>query len=141
MSDDRNLDQRRAAHALEKIEQTEERLSPDLQDKYRSYIDGLPANIVQNGLGQAAAMLLASADGENGDTSAHRQLYNHLEKWLCRGADAAPFDSGESLVEAITRHDQQTYVRAQTEALAWLKWGKKFARARLDKNTGGGADG
>jgi len=141
MSDDRNLDQRRAAHALDMIEETGNRFSPGLQSNYRSYVDGLPANIVQNGLGQAAAMLLANADGETGEASAHRRLYDHLDAWLCRNAEAAPFDEGEGLVEAITRNDQQTYVRAQTEALAWLKWAKKFARAKLDEESGGGADG
>ena len=141
MSDDRNLDQRRAAHAIDQIKETEEKFSPGLQSDYRSYVDGLPANIVQNGLGQAVAMLLAKAEGGNADNSAHRRLHDHLADWLCGGFDGAPFDEGDSLIDAITQNDQQTYVRAQSEALAWLKWAKKFARARLEKTTGGAADG
>jgi CRISPR-associated protein Cmr5 len=83
-------------------------------------------------------MLLSRAGGEK--QSAHRRLYDHLEGWLCGGFDGAPYGEGEELIEAVTAGDQDAYVRAQAEALVWLGWAKKFARAFLEKTEGGGDD-
>jgi CRISPR-associated protein Cmr5 len=36
-------------------------------------------------------------------------------------------------MQAITEEDQRHYIRAQTEALAYLVWLKKFANAYLER--------
>lgn len=142
MSERKTIDQQRAADALDKIRTMEKECGDEqMKRKYRSYIDGLPATIVMNGLGQACAMLLSNAEGESGEDNAHRRLYDHLEKWLCRDSDLAPYGESDGLLKGITQGDQDDYVRAQTEALAWLNWAKKFSRAYLPKPEGGSDNG
>lgn len=120
------LEQRRAKHALEMVQSLDDKTA----GKYKSYADGLPASIVMNGLGQAAATLLAQARGVQNDP--HYFLYQHLESWLCTSDEpTAPFSDQTSLIEAITNTDQSTYVHAQSEALAYMVWLKKFAQAFL----------
>ena len=131
-----NIERQRAAHAL----QTIEALPKDVK-KYTSYVKGLPASILQNGLGQAMATLLAASKGKpamNGEAvnEAHRLLYNHLQAWLCDVRDDAPYrqeqapdENSTELMEAITTGGEEAYIRAQAEALAYLNWLKKFAVA------------
>lgn len=120
---DQTLAQLRAADALAKIEELR---SSNNYGNYVSYAKALPATILTNGLGQAAATLLA---GQKKPGNA--ALYQHLEGWLCRDAEQAPYRGASSLVRAITQHDQNRYFQAQAEALAWLEWLKKFAVAFL----------
>lgn len=136
MSTQRTLDQMRAADALEKIRQI---AGPgnEVAGSYLRYIERLPATVVMNGLGQAAAMLLSNAGSDKPEQKAYSRLYGHLEAWLCRDSETAPYQGAEGLIEAVTTGDQDAYVRAQAEALAWLGWAKKFARAYLDKPEGG----
>ena len=56
-----------------------------------------------NGLGQACAMLLAQAKGDEG---AHRLLYNHLQEWLCGPNRAAVYPNGSDLMKAVIGHGQ-----------------------------------
>jgi CRISPR-associated protein Cmr5 len=130
MSISQTLNQKRAADALKKVKETVE---SGVAGDYRSQMDSLPATIVMNGLGQASAMLLSNAEGQDACHSAHRRLYEHLGAWLCGGFDGAPYGHTSELIEAIAENDQDCYVRAQAEALAWLEWGKKFARAYIEK--------
>jgi CRISPR-associated protein Cmr5 len=122
MSDEKTqtLAQRRAAHALGCINHIKD------QDhgNYKSYVSGLPANILMSGLGQAAATLRA------GKKDAHKNLYGHLSNWLCGGDTDSPYPGGD-LLDNITKHDEDTYLHAQNEAMAYLEWLKKFAVAFL----------
>lgn len=130
------LAQRRARHALERVLAHQQR-GPQTYGNYVSYVEALPATIVMNGLGQACAMLLAKAQGEL--TRPHGLLYADLESWLCGTDEAAPFQAAKSdhyrLMHALTSSDQNLYLRAQTEALAYLEWLKKFACAFLQRGT------
>ncbi|MGO9113615.1 MAG: type III-B CRISPR module-associated protein Cmr5 [Thermoguttaceae bacterium] len=127
-------EQQRARHALDKVKKVAAR-EDKFTKEYKRYAKSLAATIVVNGLGQACATLLAQAKG---DHDAHRELYDHLEDWLC-GDHAAVYEK-KPLVEAIINGDQDQYVRAQFEALAYLTWLKKFAQAHPSKDKGG-ADG
>ena len=128
-------EQQRAMHALAKIKEVAEReLAKDYKG-YAGYAESLPATIIANGLGQACATLLAQAKGKS---DAHRELYDHLEDWLC-GSNAAVYDR-KPLIEAIIKGNQDQYVRAQFEALAYLTWLKKFAQAQLSKEKGATSD-
>ena len=131
-----NLDQRRAAHALTNVR--EQRKHPRQSD-YLSYAKALPALILQNGLGQAMATLLAAAKGNDDDP--HFLLYRDLENWLCGDDEDAPYRGAQGLLEAITTKDQQHYLRAQAEAQSYLNWLKKIAAAYLDSNSGNDGDG
>ncbi|MGJ3241628.1 MAG: type III-B CRISPR module-associated protein Cmr5 [Opitutales bacterium] len=124
------LEQRRAAHALNEIKQLQ---SGNHYGNFTSYVDALPAAILTNGLGQAMATELAGKDKEG-----HRKLYEVIQSWLCGGDDTSPYKQGDNLIEAITNSSETDYLRAQPEALAYLVWLKKFARAFLEP--GGGQD-
>jgi len=124
------IDRERARHALQQITEIENR---EL-DNYVNYVKGLPAVILQNGLGQALATLLAASKGERDD---HRLLYDQLNEWLCgeNGNRYSPYRRcrGSDLMRAITSGSEEEYVVAQGEALAYLQWLKKFAVAYLSE--------
>ena len=125
-----SLDQRRAKHALKRIKTRQ--VDGTKQSDYLSYVKALPATILQNGLGQAMATLLAAAKGKEKDS--HYRLYQDVQSWLCGGDQESPFPKreGQNLIEEITKSEQQRYLKAQAEAQAYLIWLKKFAAAFLD---------
>ncbi len=122
----RTLELERANDAWEKVKTI---AAQNAKGKYGSYVKGLPAAILANGLGQAAATLLAAAKGQGNND--HQALYNHLQAWLCRDDPSAPYRGKADLMQAITKGDRAVYLRAQAESLAWLGWLKKFAAAYL----------
>ena len=122
-----SLDQRRAKHALKCIKEREKDAK---QSDYLSYVKALPATILQNGLGQAMATLLAASKGKEKD--AHYCLYEDVQSWLCDSSEDEIFPNQRDLLEAITQNDQQHYLKAQAEAQAYLIWLKKFAAAFLN---------
>ncbi len=121
-----SLDQRRAGHALNRVK---ERQALGKKSEYLSYAKALPATIQQNGLGQAMATLLATAKGNEMDP--HALLYQDLQSWLCGDDEDASYRNKKDLLQAITRNDQQHYLRAQAESQQYLSWLKKFATAYL----------
>jgi CRISPR-associated protein Cmr5 len=132
LAERQGIELRRAAKALEAIKnlRMEAERAGGLQKEagdYVSYVSGFPATILTNGLGQAAASLLAQSKGKR---SAHRILYDHLSDWLCGGDPQAPYPAGD-LLERMVEHDQRRYLRAQAEALAYLDWLKRLAVALL----------
>lgn len=124
MAEERTLGQRRAADALQKIEELRQ-AGRGVYGNYKSYVSSLPASILTNGLGQAVATVRA------GGKEGHLKLYEHLSGWLCGGDEESPYPAGD-LLKNITTHDQDSYLRAQAEALAHLVWLKKFGEAFLE---------
>ena len=135
----RTIEQERAADALARVCELD-RHTPKFKERYRSYVDRLGPAIVMNGLGQALATERAAAAGpkpENDDQRAHHELYESLNRWLCR-EEGGVYPSGDDLLKAITGHDEKLYLRAQVEALAWLEWHKKCCRASFSTGDGDG---
>jgi CRISPR-associated protein Cmr5 len=138
------LDLLRAKDALGKIDSLKaEALEGNQYGNYVSYVEALPAAILQNGLGQALAILLAGAklaraENERGtDEKAYEKLYDQIHGWLCRDNDEAPYREKPDLMDAIVNGDEDSYIRAQAETLAYLRWLKKFAVAFLKKKENG----
>lgn len=144
------LPQRRAKAALTAIRAYAKEATEKERLAYAAYVKSLPAAIVMNGLGQALATELAqggkdSAKGQGGRApNAHRQLYLHLEEWLC-GSDAdAPFRGRREgrpkdepvLMLALCDADQHGFLLAQAEAMVYIQWLKKFANAFLTEGNG-----
>jgi CRISPR-associated protein Cmr5 len=128
-----SLDQLRALSALEFAKAAAKEA---WKDEYRAYVRALPAVIRSNGLGQAIAMELAGSSKKKNVGAAHKALLSHLSQWLESGWKNSPFPasgSGEPdrLIKAISRGSMANYVRAQAEAMAYLKWLKKFAEALI----------
>jgi len=129
------LDQRRARHALRAVDDVLEGL-PERSNQvlYRSYVDQLGPVVLMNGLGQALAGELATSSGALG--KAHQLLAKQVVSWLCDPVDGVfRLDPAKAspmrMLEKLCSAPQATYVRAQSEALAWLAWHKRFIRARI----------
>ena len=136
----KTIEQRRAADALACVERLIARpdeFPDEFRERYRACVDRLGPAIVMNGLGQALATECAAAGPQPKDARerAHRQLYDNLRGWLCRDGGGA-YPPGGDLLQAIVAGDEPRYLRAQAEALAWLRWHKKFCRASLPKGEG-----
>jgi CRISPR-associated protein Cmr5 len=128
-------EQQRAAHALRTAEVVKS-LDDAMKKAYRSYVERIGTTIITNGLGQALATELAAAGGSDPDAPqkrAHRTLYQNLQSWLC---DESKVLQGTDLLATIVTIPQADYLRAQTEALAWLVWHKKLCRAFLPRGQG-----
>jgi len=128
---EQTLGQKRAAHALEAVKRLEK---DNNYGNFGSYVQRLPATIVMNGLGQAMASELAAARGcKDEDERAHKTLFELVENWLQK-CNAYP---KTDLMIAIVQGNQEDYVRAQAEALAYLDWLKKFSQAYLNGDKDG----
>ena len=127
------LGQERAAKALSSINGLE---NEDFKGKFASYVERLPAAIVMNGLGQAMASELAASrlnkDKRGLEEKAHERLFNLIQEWLGESKvykKSSP--DAKWLMKAIVEGDQEDYVRAQAESLAYLDWLKMFSQAYL----------
>ena len=130
------LDQVRARHALEKIRQLQQGgYGAEERRAFVSRVEGLPASVLTNGLGQTLATLLAQAN--NDYRTPPGLIYRILQEWLCRDHPGAPYRGAPQLIEAVVNNDRGTYIRAQEETLAYLKWLKTFAVAFLKERQAG----
>lgn len=128
------LEQKRAKHALDQVKA----LQKDKPGNYLSYVNALPAAILMNGLGQALATERATSD------QAHHKLVQHVSEWLlsreshtryaASASDDTGLDTAQRLLGRIVAGDQDAYLWAQTEAIAYVTWLKKFANAFLNSS-------
>jgi CRISPR-associated protein Cmr5 len=71
-------------------------------------------------LGQTAAFYKSKS-------GAQEDLYQLISDWLIQ--TGKPYAGKENLLKGIIQGDAKTYRAAQVEALAYLQWVKKFAKA------------
>jgi CRISPR-associated protein Cmr5 len=121
------MDQQRASFALKEIEKLTQQ-TPAFQAEIRRHVNGLPAMIHINGLGQALAFYRMK-----GLDSSHGTLYQIVSNWLCGDTPGRVFSGSSDALSAITAADMFAYMAAQNEAQALLEWLKKFALALLHK--------
>ena len=123
------LEQRRAQYALAFIRSR----GSDDNEKLLTFIRKMPVQILQNGLGQTLAYLLADAARNTTPQGApSRQLYGFLETWLCEAEHPCQVYNGEGeLIDQLISGSRPEYMRAQQEVLTVLVWLKKFADAWL----------
>lgn len=131
----RTLEQKRAAHALRLVQNPA--ASKEWRTKMRTHIHKTPVRILNHGLGQALAFLIADNGGKTGEKRQESGLlYDHLGEWLCGPPDEAHpvriYPAGD-LLEHLIAGDQARYFRAQEEALALFAWLRKFADAYLEE--------
>lgn len=133
----RTLEQERARYALSCIRKhiPGQGAKDGEARKYGTLVRRLPTMVLQNGLGQALAFLLADAEGREDKPS--RRLYDELEIWL-HGAPGAErpdrvYQNGRDLIDALMEGTRDDYRRAQMAALGLLVWMRKFADAYLPK--------
>jgi CRISPR-associated protein Cmr5 len=125
------LAQLRAGHALAQIEAMKAQDDGHLS----AHIAGFPAMILMSGFGQACAFYLSK-----GKTM--KLAYDALENWLTSAGRPYASATGTcKLMTAITSNNAATYRLAQAEALAYLDWLKKFAKAFLKSEEENGKEG
>jgi CRISPR-associated protein Cmr5 len=118
----KTIEQQRAAHALEKVKGVQS------GKKFTSVATAMPTMIHTNGLGQAIAFCKGKGERQ------YDEMVEMLAEWLC--SEGRPFAGNESreILDAITQNDMQTYMLAQAEAMAYLVWVKKFAKAIIGED-------
>ncbi len=131
---DRNIQLRRAKHALERVKKMQDEKSEVIKE-YLSMARALPAEIRMNGLGQAIAMLKARSVDRIGP----KRLYEHVSHWMCRQGSPSPYHGKdkpeEALLDAIVTGGEPAYRQAYVEIDAYLAWLKRFADAFLEPLT------
>lgn len=140
----RTIQQKRAAFALAFVRS---HIGKEYKEKLLTHILKAPTQVLQNGLGQMLAFLLADNEGnwieqtqptqKGKEIKPSGRLYKQIEKWLCGDAqsDNHPCrvftDGSTDLMQQIMAGTRWDYIRAQRETLALLGWMKKFAEAWL----------
>lgn len=126
------IQQKRAAFALEGVQQKAEELQGKEKDKerYKSYASAFPFMIHANGLGQAAAFYKSKSTGTGEGTQIYAALYELLSGWLI--SEGQPYHGCADLLSGITSRNMKTYIAAQAEAMAFMTWVKQFAGAFME---------
>ena len=130
------LEQARARYALERVRMRapKDGQKPDESTKkYATHVRSVPAMVLQSGLGQAMAFLLADAEGDLKKPAGW--LYEEIQGWLCGPQSSERpervYASGQDLMQALVAGSRSDYQRAQEASLALLAWMRKFADAYL----------
>ena len=109
------LDQERARHAAE-------RLGTDVSKALANLAASLPGLIVANGLAMTAAYL---------DEKKEHKMLGDLSAWLLGDRTAhLGLMKKHSLVESLIHSDSRAVRAATAEALEYLSWYKRLAKAR-----------
>ncbi len=133
MSDSRQtLDQRRAYHAWQAVEQAGQ-LKEEDQKTFAREAKKLPLRIKTAGLGQAVAFLRAKKDEKKKDADPRTCLLYALGNWLLDERRLASAQSGkdDALIKAIICDNADFLRRATEEALLYLQWLTRFAEAEI----------
>ncbi len=122
------LDQRRAEHAWERIEQIEKQ-GKSAAEEYAGEAKKLPMRIMAAGLGQALAFVLAKANKGEKPKKHLVQLHDDLTNWIVEGR-GFPAANPKSLLESVIKGDSDFLRLATDETLAYLQWLNRFAEAK-----------
>jgi CRISPR-associated protein Cmr5 len=112
--------QTRSKFALEELK----KVKPADQEKFKKLSAGLPAMILQNGLGHSLAFLLAKGKGE------HTTAFEMIAAWL-KNQGIVKDPSYGKVVAELSTIPQEDYLRGQEEALKVLEWVKRYANAGI----------
>lgn len=118
------LDQRRAAHAWEAVENVKPRDGEDFGREAKR----LPVRVLTAGLGPA----LAFAHAKKSSSRPLEQLLTALDRWVLEVCTEGA--QGRDLQSALMRSDAVFLRRATEESLAYLTWVARLAEARFPKS-------
>jgi CRISPR-associated protein Cmr5 len=121
ISRQRSLEQQRAAVAWESIKSVK---GQNYEKKYKPIACGSATDIQVSGLGQTLAFWRAKNKDE------HKAIYGHFSGWIKERLSLnAQVDLLEWIVNTASTND---YRRARAEAIAYVRWLKRFAEATLE---------
>ena len=97
------------------------------REKFKKLSAGLPAMILQNGLGHTLAFLLAKGSGKPGE---HTAAFEIIANWL-KDQEIISDASRKAAVVKLSSIPQGNYLRGQEESLRILEWVKRYANAGI----------
>ncbi|MFQ5569553.1 MAG: type III-B CRISPR module-associated protein Cmr5 [Rhodothermales bacterium] len=128
----KTMDQHRADWAWTQTEQTQNELGGRFED-YVKLAEGTPATLMMTGLGQTVAFYLTKKEASDPH---YKALLINLASWICQdGGYRRPEQTarrgrtGQLLRDEIIGHDRDRYQFLLDEALEYLIWLKRFAKA------------
>jgi len=131
------ISQQRGQHALTQIQAyiKNHAAQHEKQKELLSYINSMGPMILMSGFGQTCAFYRSNKKEE------HQSALGMLADWLESGDRIYAHGGKERLMEKIVAGNASDYQLAQAEALAYLDWLKKFAKAFLEVKAEGKEDG
>ncbi len=121
-------EQKRSNYALKQLQAFGGSGSPAVPKDVASFIVGTPTMILQNGLGQTMAFLLAKCDGTIQASNKHYFTFQAIIGWSNAVNSNIPCDH-MGFFNAVSNLHQSEYLTLQEEALKMLQWLKRYARA------------
>lgn len=129
MTQQQTLQQKRAAHAWNAVEQVDKQ---SFKKDYGSLVRGLPSMIQTDGLAHTLAFLKAKGKDKKESESHHLSAYRTVSQWVL-----SELGKSGDLLETLLQCSTNDYRRATSEALAYLHWLKRFVEAKGWKNENG----
>jgi len=123
------ISQQRAKDALASVNKYK---GQTFEGKLKGYIVGFAPMVLMSGFGQACAFYVSKSGQKNEEEKAYQAAQDILWEWLQQEVKA--FAGHGDLMAAITQCSASEYQLAQAEALEYLGWVKKFAKAYLKGN-------
>ncbi len=120
----RTRGQERSAFALREVCEIPENIKKD----FASFSAGVPAMILQNGLGQTFAFLCAKSKDDTKDK--HYLMAEIIKKWISEYRSET-IRSHKEFIQLLSERDQEFYFSVQKEVLLFLEWVKRYANAEL----------
>ncbi|MEJ5300471.1 MAG: type III-B CRISPR module-associated protein Cmr5 [Thermodesulforhabdaceae bacterium] len=131
----KSLSQERSAFAYEKAKSAFKKIGS--MKEFSSFVAGLPAMILQNGLGHTLCFLLAKAanqgDNKYKKDDKHWLAFEALAEWLKeRGMLSFDINKPADLIEEITKKGVLEVIAIQEEALRFLEWFKVVSKVFVE---------
>lgn len=135
----KTISQERAEFAYEKVvEAMEKKKDKNFIKDFSSFVAGLPAMILQNGLGHTLCFLLAKAadqnEGQYKKEEKHYLAFEAVASWLNR-RNMMNFDSDDptKIVLDISKKSSLELMAIQEEALRFLEWLKVISKMFVEE--------
>lgn len=127
---EQTLEQQRAQDAWNCTEQAVKVLGANDADKYKNFVKGVPALIINSGLMQVMAFChdKGSKDSQRHVEVVAAQLRIWLQKRFPEKFQSAEFSS---FMKELMGTGAADYQAITAEAFAWLRWLRQMAPARL----------
>ncbi len=134
---DKSLGQLRADFALKKVEEIIKADSKykNLNNKeFKSFVNGAPSMILQNGLGQALAFWCSKS--KDGEETKYGYLLKVIREWFNEGVNPLKLkdniENNKDFLKKLMNMEQKDYLAYQVETTALLEWFKRFVNAFVE---------
>ena len=129
----RNLAQKRAKHALDKVNEIIDKYANLNNKNFKSFAAGAPTIILQNGVGQALAFWASKMKSDK--INNEKYILYVIKSWFANAENPLKFiesnNDEKSFITNLINKDQAKYLEIQKETLAMLEWFKRYANAFL----------